>query len=66
MKNKFKKVLLAAVLTAGACLGSASANQAKAGGYVCEGTTLYQSVGFWIFQFKVGAGLENATACQGY
>lgn len=55
-----------AVLTTGTLMGSAVANQAKAGGWVCEGSTLYRSVGFWIFQFKVGTGLPDATACQGY
>lgn len=55
-----------ALLTTGTLLGSAVANQAKATGWVCVGTTLYQSHGWWIFQFPFGDGLPDATACAGY
>lgn len=64
MKNILKKSLLAAVLTTGLCLGTAVSNQANA--WVCEGTTLYQSHGWWIFQFKYGTGMEGASQCEGY
>lgn len=52
------------MLTTGTLLGSVVANQANA--WVCEGSTLYASHGWWIFQFKYGEGLRNAVQCEGY
>lgn len=55
-----------ALVTAGISLGASATNQAKADGFVCVGTTMYASHGWWIFQFPYGVGLENAAACEGY
>ena len=66
MKNMLKKTLLASLLTTAACLGTAGTNQAKADGFVCVGTTLYASHGWWIFQFPYGQPLGESTSCEGY
>jgi hypothetical protein len=65
MKNTFKKGLLLAMLTTGTLLGSAVANQAKAGGFVCVGQFMYASHGWWIFQFPYGEPLDSVS-CEGY
>lgn len=63
MLKKFKKFAVVAAMTVGVMGGAAAKANA---GYVCEGTTLYESVGWWIFQFPIGEGMEDAEACQGY